>query len=45
MVRKNTPPLFSSQLFIAVIDIFYMVSKNILDNSEFLQKHKQSTIY
>jgi len=34
MVRKNTPPLFSSQLFIAVIDIFYMVSKNILDNSD-----------
>jgi len=30
----QSPPIFSSLLFIAIIDIFHVVSKNILDNSD-----------
>jgi hypothetical protein len=32
---KVLPSLFLSPLFIAIIDIFHKVSKNILDNSVF----------
>ena len=32
---KVLPFFFSSPLFIAIIDIFHIISKNILDNSDF----------